>query len=386
VAWLASERAVSKPSNVKLHFEVAGAKDESELRRFSARQALPGWVTLRFEREPDYFHAVSVQGDRHNALVARDVSNGQISALHTRSVRRVYVDGAVQKLGYLGQLRTDDALPKGFWRYRSLMREGFSAGRRLFRAADELPYDLTSILADNRPARRFLEAGLPGLPCYTWVADWNTLVFSCCAGTSPHRQIRQATNADLPAIVELLNDCNAHMQFAPVWTQSDLLCPRRSRGLSAADFLVAEGHGRLNACVAVWDQRAFKQTIVEEYRPLVRCARPAYNLLAPLLRLPTLPAMGATLCDAWLSHFALREQDAGLAHLLLKAAFKLARKKGLEQLMLGLSDASVERLALRHNLKPLVYRSILYVVHWPDECVELPDVSHRDVYVETATL
>ena len=370
----------------ELSFEVAGPKDEDGLRKFSRRQSLPGWVSLRFEREPNYFHAVSVQGDRHHALVARDAANARISAMHTRVVRRVYIDGIVQRLGYLGQLRTDDSLPKGFWRYRRLMREGFEAGRRLCRAADELPYDLTSILADNRPARRFLEAGLRGLPRYTPVANWHTLVFSSRTRPGRSSAVRRASHADVPAIARLLNDCNARMQFAPVWTEADLLCARRSRGLSPTDFVVAESDGRLSACVAVWDQRAFKQTIVDDYRPAVRYTRPAINLLAPLLRLPKLPAIGATLRDGWLSHFAMRDSNAELAHELLRAAFQLARSKGLEQVMLGLSDTCVERLALRRKLKPWVYGSILYSVHWPDETVELPDVSRRDIYVETATL
>ena len=71
---------------------------------------------------------------------------------------------------------------------------------------------------------------------------------------------------------------------------------------------------------------------------------------------------------------------------MLTAAFALARSKGLETLMLGLSDTTAERLALHRKLKPLVYRSILYLVHWPDEPVKLPDVENRDIYVETATL
>ena len=39
------------------------------------------------------------------------------------------------------------------------------------RLADELPYDLTSIVSDNHTARRLLERGLPGLPRYLPVGE-----------------------------------------------------------------------------------------------------------------------------------------------------------------------------------------------------------------------
>ena len=93
----------SKPA---LRFELAEASDEPELRRIAGQQALPGWVSVRFQRESNYFHAAGTQGDRHQALIAREVGSERIVAMHTRTVQRVYVDGEEIRFDSVGEAET----------------------------------------------------------------------------------------------------------------------------------------------------------------------------------------------------------------------------------------------------------------------------------------
>lgn len=377
---------MTKSARAELVFEIANTTAEPALRRFAAGQALPGWVSVRFEREPDYFQSLAVQGDHSQVLIAREQGDDNIVAMHTRTVQDVFVDGIVRKLGYIGQLRVADSLPGGFWRYRRLMRDGFRASRELLRDKDELPYDLTSILAGNRPARRLLEAGLRGLPRYESICGWNTLVLSCARANPISSVVREAVLEDLPSIVRLLNECNARFQFAPVCTEAHFRSQSRCRDLQASDFLVAEVDGELCGCVAIWDQRAFKQTVVASYNSVLRRTRFLHNFFAPLTRFPTLPPVGTTLVEGWLSHFAVRNDDVSLGHELINAAITVSRRRGFTTVMLGLSDQRWEAFQLNNRLRPLTYKSILYLVHWPEDSIELPDSTERDVHVETATL
>ena len=82
-----------------------------------------------------------------------------------------FVNGEPRRLGYLTQLRVDRAI-RGRPR---LLAAGYALLAGL-RAPGEEPFDITSIVADNRVARRLLNAGLPGLPRYRELAPFVTLV------------------------------------------------------------------------------------------------------------------------------------------------------------------------------------------------------------------
>ena len=74
-------------------FALASREDDPEIRRLLRENALPGEVSLSFEREPDAALAASIGGDVHQTLVARDRATGQIVGLAARSVRGMFVNG-----------------------------------------------------------------------------------------------------------------------------------------------------------------------------------------------------------------------------------------------------------------------------------------------------
>ena len=92
--------------------------------------------------------------------------------LASRAVRRAWLGGEPRLIGYLAQLRRVPSLKGG----RRLLRDGFDACAAT-RQDDELPVDLTSIVAGNDEARRLLERGLPGLPTYRRLCRYWTLTF-----------------------------------------------------------------------------------------------------------------------------------------------------------------------------------------------------------------
>ena len=53
------------------HFGRATREDEPEIRALVGSVVMPGTVSVRFEREPDYFLGTTVQGDPCDVLVAR---------------------------------------------------------------------------------------------------------------------------------------------------------------------------------------------------------------------------------------------------------------------------------------------------------------------------
>ncbi len=346
-------------------FVVADTRDDADIRALLRDNPLDGWIRLSFEREPDAFAAGALY-DRHALLVVRERRSGDAVALCEYGVRRAYVDGAVARVPYMGALRVAHAA-----RHRmGLLRHGFAAVRSLLHEAGDYAAPLTSITADNHRARRILCAGVAGLPRYVPVGELVTLA----AGTlraRGRRGIEHATQHDLPEISALLERVGARRQFAPVWEPEDLE-RLAGFGLPPERFLLARRRGRIAGCIAVWDQRGFKQTVVRGYAPWVRRTRPLYNAIAPLLRAPLLPRVGAGLDQVYLSHLAIDGNDDDLACALVATGLAVARTVDADVAVLGIAADSPGLAALRHSMRARVYRTQLHAVHWPGNPVATP--------------
>lgn len=340
---------------------------------------MDGTIALSLEREPSFALAQEIEGDRHSTVVVRDGDTGAIVGMGSRSVREVWVDGRPQRVGYLGALRAA-AGRRGLVRLAAGYR-GIAATHR----PDELPFDVTSIVADNLPARRMLERGLPGLPRYVPLCDYRTLLIATRAARTraSDRDVSRATPQDLPEIAACLERNLARYQLAPVWSAAALSCTTRCRGLRAEDFAVIHERGRIVACAAVWDQRTFKQAVVRGYAPWMARARPALNVLLGLARRPRLPAVGSVLPLAFLSHLAVDADSHELAARLIDVLRHREDRRGIELLALGLA-ASHPLFSVATRRAGRSYASCLYRVEWPGSGAHA--LEPGPVHLEIATL
>jgi hypothetical protein len=360
----------------------AAPADEPELRRLLRETPFVGALSLSFEREPDFSLAADVEGERHRVVVGRGEA-GRLVGMAARSVRTVYVNGRPARVGYLGSLR---AAGEGRGRIRAL-RDGFALLERE-RGPEELPFDFTSVVLDNAPARRLLEAGVPGLPTYRPLGELVTLALVPRAGRPrppPGIALERGAPARLPEIAALLGAEGARRQLAEVVTPERLACPARSRGLWPSDFHLATRDGRLVGCAAVWDQRAYKQVVVRGYAPALALARPVLGLLGPALGLPRLPPVGAPLAAAFLAFVAVEGGDPAVLDALLGAALADARRRGLDQLLFARA-ASDPLLASARRRPHRPYRSMLYAVHRAGGAVAAAALDGRPLGPEVATL
>lgn len=363
-----------------IDFHVAGADDDADVRRLLRENPMPGAVSVTLEREPNAFLAGSVEGERYALIVARDRRARRTIGLASRAVYRGFYNGELRRIGYLGQLRLDRA-----WRGRAgLLPRGFQLVHSL-RAGDELPLDLTSVVADNAVARRVLTSGAPGLPAYREVGPFVTAILPIRRPRrAPHAAVavRRATAEDLGAVAECLARNRPRCQFAPCWTREELVCPVRSRDLAPTDFFVATEGRAVVGCLALWNQQRFKQIVVRGYTGRLRWQRPAANLLARLAGAPRLPAPGRPLAHLYLSHVAIDDDRPGILDSLCAAALAAARRQGASCVITGFAAAHPFTHRLARNYRPWTYRSLLYTVHWPGTgTVAPPDgrVPHHEV-------
>lgn len=348
--------------------EMATPGDDAGLRRLLRENPMSGEIEVSFEREPSALLAARVEGDPHHTVVARDLETGDVVGMGSRVVWNAFVDGAPRRLGYLAQLRLDRRI-----RARGRGRL-VAAGYRLLdaqRRPDETRFDLTSIVADNRGARRLLEANVACLPRYRELGRFCTLVLPArrrrARGRAAGRdrvRIERASAARMGEVAACLERNRRRYQVAPYFTADELRSPERTPGLAPEHFHLAVAGDSVVGCVAVWDQSSFKQVVVRGYAPRLARWRPWLNAAGRWLGTPRLPAPGEALPHAYLSHLAVDADDPRVFRALLESAHADACDRRLTTLLLGLAAGHPWIPWVQRRFRPREYSTILYTVHW----------------------
>jgi hypothetical protein len=376
--------AVASGLNGRVKVALATLADDRGICDLLRTTPIGGEVRLAFCREPSFFYGAAVEGEPTAVVVAR-TEDDRIVGLGSRSVMDVFIDGTPRRVGYLSLMR----LAEGYRNRARIVRAGFAALGGVRRLDEEL-FDVVSVVADNRVARRLLEAGILGLPRLSPLARFVTRVVPIRREiplTLAGIVLEPAEAAALPEIASCLERSRRRLGLARRFTLEELRCPRRSRGLSPGDFIVARRAGQVVACAAVWDQTSFKQVLVSDYEPVLRRWRRTANLLSPLMGTPRLPAPGNALQLAYVSHLAVDDDDPRLFQVLWSAVVSSARKRGFEQLVAGFASTHPLLPALRRTSRAREYESILYAAHG-DAAGEsaIRALEGRPVHLEVALL
>ena len=330
---------------------LASEEDDTELRALLRKAVIPGAVRVAFTREPRYFAGEGLGGSEDITLVARQ--DRRLVGMGRCSINTVYRNGVPHRVAYLGELRIDP----GAMRSASLLRDGYEL---LVRQAGPADGYFTSIASDNLRARRVLERGARlGLPAYSMLCDLVTLVIPVGRGAS------NVTSAelDLAALTGWLDERSRQHHLALTWTLQrwgDLL----RHGVLPASFTVSRNGSNIDGVAAIWDQRAFRQTVVDGYDEPVRLARPLYNGVQSLRGMASLPAPGSVLAQGFLLGAFVSEPEAwGRLWPLLA---QRARASGLSWLSVARQAGDPELGVLRRLAGVREYRTSLYAVDWRD--------------------
>jgi predicted N-acetyltransferase YhbS len=320
-------------------FSLATEADDAGIRHLLASNPMPGRIRVRFEREPSYFAGCGPETD---VLVAREGSS--VVGVACRSVRRLFINGNAEEIGYLGQLRVDRA-----YRGQMLTARGYRVMRELH---------------ERRPARGY----------YTTIVEGNAeaegVLVRKSRGAMPHYRF-----------VETLVTCAVPVERAkpavpvergplrPPGTREDPAAPsaalragsarRRSTSTPPPNLFPAyEPAGEIIAVdggsAALVDQRAFKQTVIDGYDRSLSLVRPLYNLAGRI----KLPKPNTPLNHAYVTHFQAEDPQALIAAILEKAG-------AFDHILFGFTESDPALDAVR-RFRPVEYRSSIYTVAFDD--------------------
>lgn len=349
------DRELTSKQGLRAPFALATHADDGEIRRLLRENPMPGQIALTLEREPDYFAGADCPGMAKQTIIAN--AGGRAACVGSCVIRERFVNGQPRRVGYLGGLRLDARVAGRF----DILRRGYQFFREL-QTGTPAEFYFTSIAADNTRARSFLERGLPGMPTYEFIGEFVTVLLP--VGSQPSSCATPEADAlDANQLLNFQNDQGRHYQFAECWSAQEL-ATLPALGLQMEHFHSVRIAGRLRATAAIWDQRAFKQTVIRGYAPWLAIARPAVNCAARILGGPRLPAVGSTLAHAFVSHLAVETGNLDAFIALLAKLRMLAAARGIELLTLGFAANDPRFASLRRHFRGREYHSRLYVVHW----------------------
>ncbi len=251
-----------------LRFDIATPEDDAQLREVLASTPMDGQIQVSFRREPSFFQAGVVEGPFLQTLVARN--GAQVAAIGCRSVRDRFVNGQPRTIGYLSGLRL-----RPEYRSTGLLGRGYRFLHRLHADRRTQLY-LTTIAEGNAVAQRVLTSGRTWLPQYHRAGTYHTLVIRprrarSGARPDPSLLIRRASQVDLPQIVQFLQQAGPRRQFFPYYTAEDFGNPQGTfYELPLENLFLAEHNEQLVGMLGAWDQRGFRQTVVEGYQGWMR--------------------------------------------------------------------------------------------------------------------
>lgn len=353
--------------------------DEPDIRALIGSVAMPGTVAVRFSREPDYFLGASIMGDPCDVLVARHQPDGQLAGIACRAESKAFVNGVEEKLGYIGQIRIAPQF-RGRWLV--------NAGAEMFRQASAPGLMYFGVIASDNPRARLLLAGSRP-PAGLHVRHISGIT-TCAILLRPMREhnipgitVTTGSPEKLEEIVAFLRANGLRRQFFPAYTLEDFTGGSRLRGLSPQNIMVARRGGKITGVMAVWDQSAYKQDIIDSYGSTLQRLRPIYNLAARLLRASPLTPPGEVMPLAFASCICVAGDDPAVMRELTSACVREAYARGKAYLMLGLADGDPLLPAAKRYLH-VTYHSDLYALAWDDSVIGRVD--GRVPYIEIATL
>jgi hypothetical protein len=341
---------------------------------------MPGTVSVRFGREPDYFLGTTIMGNPCDVVIARRRVDGVLAGILCRSERLVFVNGEERRIGYIGQIRA----AAGF-RGRWLLQRGLPLFREL--GPPDLLYEgvvatgnprARGVLLGRRPPGGLHAARLSGLTSLA------LLLRPRRPRGAPGLRVTQGSVDQLPEVVAFLRRVGARRLLFPAYHVEDFTDGRTLRHLAPADLAIGRRDGRIVGVVGAWDQRAYKQEVVDAYGPSLRRLRPLYNFAARAMGTPPLPQEGQQIPVAFGAPVCIEDDDPAVFRALLDRAMEQARVRGFGMLMVGFADSDPLLAEARRTIH-VTYKSELFVFSWAT-ATPGAGLEDRIPYCEIATL
>ena len=278
-------------------YRPATPADGPEMLRLIESHPSGGEIKIICTRRPDAYRSYQMEcANAETGLCVDD--DGRILAQFACLPRNMYIDREICTVGYITGLHKADGTQANILK---LLETGY--------VRSSTKQFICSFLDDNQPVfDMFAKRGLIHPVC-----DYTTYLYNPMA-IKPVRHefaFRRATPDDTEALLRFYNEVGSGYSYFPVISSMEDFA-----GLTVSDFFILEGKDDIIAAGALWNQKAYKQYIVIEYKGAYKIAA----LCNPFLRAlcyPPLPKINKAAHFAYISFLLCRENDPSLERIML---------------------------------------------------------------------
>lgn len=326
--------------NKKFVIREATLLDDLALKNLIAVPLPTRGVLLSFQREPSYFNASDVLYKEKAHFVIEDIEKKKIVACYSNGTRPCYVNGELQNIRYICDLRVDQNS-----RGKSLVK---MVGEHFKRTMYSPNFSQLIIFNDNHAARAAVQTGKMGMPDYYDEGMIETLTLTGFKGINKISKFLQSykksnpdcSNSDdifscqaephhVPFINEFISEMAGHYNFLLTYDFGEVLTQHPYfRGINLSDFQLYFKDNKLVGIFGLWDQHKFKQTKILNYSWILHIFRPVYNLFANATQRMPLPAKGDHFKYHLLHTLLCHPKDLTLHHQMILDAYRTSKQHG----------------------------------------------------------
>jgi hypothetical protein len=244
---------------------------------------------------------------------------------------------------------------------------------------DPLPAYLAAIVDGSDEATGVLvRRRRASFPVFHQVACYRTLALSArrIKRCSAPYDVSPGSDAGLEEVAAFLQVEGAKKQLFPVWT-ADGIRGLASFGLPVPDVLIARRAGAIAGVAGLWDQSAYKQSVVRGYTGWMK--------VASWLGGSIVPRVGDHIHSAYAALVAVRGDSEDAFDALVCELARTAVARGFRYLVVGLDERD-PLLAIARRYPHVAYPSRLYLASWPNGVSLHEQLDQRPAYVDVATL
>ena len=329
----------------RTEIRIAKASDNAGLLALTHATPMKGSITLRIDRQPDFFRLTDLRGDSMTFVAARgERVIGCISA----SRQKCFVGGVMRDVFYIADLKIDPEFAGTPTAFRLLRSLGGAV------RATDVDLAITVISHGNARAVQLLDGRL-GLP--RWQSAGSFHVAELLPRAFKPRGayvIRPAAEEDAPSIAKLINDVHCARELAAVVSAQDVIPGERSRPI------VALIGGEVVAAIVLYDVNDAKQNVVIDASPSVRLSLRLLQAGELLLRSFRAPRIARPIRVLYVRWPACKPQHPGALHQLIEHARRAAYVDHYSFAVVGFHERDPMREAAT-AFPRLTFRSDAYV-------------------------
>lgn len=341
--------------NERFIFEVANLQDSAEILEILEEDDFDGRISLVYTRRPDGYSSFMKESGKVHLIVCRDTQYNKVVAIGVCAIREYFVNGKIEKVGYLLGLR----LRKEYRGKFKILVTGYDFIHSITKQEGLYCY-ITTILNENVYAQKLLEKPRSFMPSYEPMGDYVVHIIKTRKKRKLGNTFRQVQESDIPRIIEFINNYGKQHQLYPVIREKDIVSGAYP-GLRISDFYIMEDFsGEILAAGAVWDQISYKQYVVKKYGGVLNKIYPISCIL-PVFGYPSLPKPESVLKFFTLSFWAVKNNNVKVFERFINGIS--AVRDDYSFFVVGMHET--------HNLSgflkrksTITYSSKLYTVDW----------------------